>query len=159
MRVGRWGGAPVVAMAVLASLGLRACGELSGSASTQSHLILYSGQHPQTTDKLVSAFEKQTGITVSVRSDDEDVLADQIVTEGNRSPADLFYTENSPPLEHLQDKGLLSAVRQQHAGCHPGPVQLPAGRLGRRVRPGQRARLQPPPDQPEPAAHLGHAAR
>ena len=127
MRVSRWGGAPLVAMAVLASLGLSACGELSGSASTQSHLILYSGQHPQTTDKLVSAFEKQTGITVSVRSDDEDVLADQIVTEGKRSPADLFYTENSPPLEHLQDKGLLSAVRRSTLAAVPARYSSPQG--------------------------------
>jgi len=127
VRVSRWGGAPLVAMAVLASLGLSACGELSGSASTQSHLILYSGQHPQTTDKLVSAFEKQTGITVSVRSDDEDVLADQIVTEGKRSPADLFYTENSPPLEHLQDKGLLSAVRRSTLAAVPARYSSPQG--------------------------------
>ena len=45
-----------------------------------------------------------------VRSDDEDVLADQIATEGAHSPADLFYTENSPPLMSLQEKGLLSPV-------------------------------------------------
>ena len=71
------------------------------------------------------------------------MLADQIVTEGSRSPADVFYTENSPPLEYLQGKGLLATVRQRHAGGHPGPVQLAAGRLGGRVGPGQRAHLQP----------------
>ena len=48
---------------------------------------------------------------------------------------------------------------QQHAGRHPVEVQLPAGRLGGRVRPGQRAHLQPQPDQQEPAAHVGDAAR
>ena len=39
--------------------------------------------------------------TVSVRSDDEGVLASQIVQEGSHSPADVFFTENSPPLEAL----------------------------------------------------------
>ena len=105
--------AAVLAVAALAAAAMTGCSALSGSASSsdQQSITLYSGQHPQTTQKLVAAFEKQTGIKVSVRSDDEDVLAQQIVTEGSRSPADAFFTENSPPLEFLQGKGLLSAVR------------------------------------------------
>jgi iron(III) transport system substrate-binding protein len=91
---------------------LTGCGS-SGSAgsdpSSQS-ITLYSGQHEQTVDGLVTAFEKQTGITVNVRSDDEDTLADLIAVQGAHSPADVFYTENSPPLEFLQEKGLLAPV-------------------------------------------------
>jgi iron(III) transport system substrate-binding protein len=64
----------------------------------------------QTTEALVTAFERESGISVSLRSADEDVLADQIVTEGQRSPADVFYTENSPPLQYLDSKGLLARV-------------------------------------------------
>jgi ABC-type Fe3+ transport system, periplasmic component len=67
----------------------------------------------------VKAFEDKTGITVNVRSDDEDALANQIATEGARSPADLFFTENTPPLELLQDKGLLSAVKPARSGWRP----------------------------------------
>jgi iron(III) transport system substrate-binding protein len=98
---------------VLATLGLAsgllaACGG-SSSASSQS-ITLYSGQHVQTTDSLVAGFEKATGITVNVRSDDEDTLADEIVTEGKRSPADVIYTENTPAVQYLADKGLLSKV-------------------------------------------------
>jgi iron(III) transport system substrate-binding protein len=73
-------------------------------------ITVYSGQHPQTTAALVNAFEKQTGISVSVRNDDEDVLANQIVAEGGRSPADVLFTENSPALEYLQTKGLLAKL-------------------------------------------------
>jgi iron(III) transport system ATP-binding protein len=43
---------------------------------------LYNGQHEQTTQALVSAFEKQTGIQVTVRNGDEDQLAEQIVNSG-----------------------------------------------------------------------------
>jgi iron(III) transport system substrate-binding protein len=102
---------------------------LSGSASAgdANSITLYSGQHPQTTQKLVAAFEKQTGINVSVRSDDEDVLAAQIVTEGHRSPADVFYTENTPPLEFLQGKGLLSAVRSSTLAATPARYNSPQG--------------------------------
>ena len=79
------------------------------SASGQS-ITLYNGQHEQTTDFLVAGFEKATGITVNVRNDDEDVLADEIVTEGSRSPADVIYTENTPAVQYLANKGLLAKV-------------------------------------------------
>jgi iron(III) transport system substrate-binding protein len=81
----------------------------AGSGSGQS-ITLYNGQHEQTTDALVAAFEKATGITMNVRSDDEDTLVDEIVTEGSHSPADVIYTENSPALEYLQGNGMLAPV-------------------------------------------------
>ncbi len=87
---------------------LSGCG--GGSAASVPSITLYNGQHVQTTEQLVVAFEKQTGIHVNIRSNDEDVFANQIVQEGARSPADVFYTENSPALEYLQERGLLAAV-------------------------------------------------
>src|ERR1700742_721755 len=82
----------------------------SGSSSSSNTLTLYSAQHEQTTNALVAAFTKQTGIKVRVKNDDEDVLTAQIEQEGSRSPADLFFTENSNWLEQLGEKGLLSPV-------------------------------------------------
>ena len=79
----------------------------SGDSKT---LTVYSGQHPETVAALVSAFEKKTGIHVVVRSDDEGVLASQIIQEGSRSPADVFLTENSPPLVALGERGLLARI-------------------------------------------------
>ena len=58
----------------------------------------------------MTAFERQTGIKVNVRNDDEDTLANLMAVQGSHSPADVFYTENSPPLVFLQEKGLLSKV-------------------------------------------------
>jgi len=122
--------ATVLAVAALAAAAMTGCSALSGSASSSSDpqsITLYSGQHPQTTQKLVAAFEKKTGIKVSVRSDDEDVLADQIVTEGKNSPADVFYTENSPPLEFLQTKGLLAPVHSSTLAATPSKYNSPQG--------------------------------
>ncbi len=76
----------------------------------------------------MAAFEQKTGITVQVRSDDEDVLADQIVTEGRHSPADVIYTENSPALEFLQSRGLLSAVDPATLTAVPARFNSPQGR-------------------------------
>jgi iron(III) transport system substrate-binding protein len=123
MRGTRW----LAAVAALAACcGLLAACSATGGTDAQA-IILYSGQHEQTTDALVAAFEKATGITVSTRFDDEDTLADQIVTEGSHSPADVFYTENSPPLESLQAKGLLAKVDPPTLSHTPARFNSPSG--------------------------------
>src|SRR5579859_6705519 len=108
--------APSAVTGLALAVALAGCSALGGtsSAATQSGvttLVMYSGQHEQTTDALVSAFEKQNpNIKITVRSNDEGTLAQQIQQEGSKSPADLFYAENSPALEVLQEKGLLAAA-------------------------------------------------
>ncbi len=47
---------------------LTACGSSGSGSSGSPALILYNGQHEQTANNLIAAFEKQTGITVKVRS-------------------------------------------------------------------------------------------
>jgi iron(III) transport system substrate-binding protein len=91
-----------------AAFALSAC----GASKDSSALTLYNGQHEQTTALLVHDFERQTGIKVQIRSADEATLANQIIQEGSNSPADVFYTENSPALEALGQKGLLAPVRE-----------------------------------------------
>ncbi len=112
-----------VAVLVLAAGVLAGCGS---SGSGQS-ITLYNGQHEQTTDALVAGFEKQTGIKVNVRNDDEDTLVDEIVTEGSNSPADVVYTENSPALEYLQGKGLLAPVEPATLAHTPSKYNSPQG--------------------------------
>jgi iron(III) transport system substrate-binding protein len=98
--------APVVAVIAVVVVVARVTGSSAGNAK----LTVYSGQHPQTVSALASAFSKATGIPVAIRSDDEGTLAAQIIQEGSKSPADVFVTENSPPLEALAERGLLSKV-------------------------------------------------
>ncbi len=98
-----------------------------GSANSGPSITLYNGQHEQTTDGLVSAFEQKTGITVNVRNDDEDTLANLIALQGSHSPADVIYTENSPALEFLQDKGLLSPVNPATLAHTPAQYNSPQG--------------------------------
>jgi iron(III) transport system substrate-binding protein len=90
--------------------GLAACGSASGASGSAGSITLYSGQHEQTTQSLVTAFEQQTGIHVNVRYNDEDSFADEIIAEKSHPVADVFYTENTPPLEQLQNQGLLAPV-------------------------------------------------
>jgi iron(III) transport system substrate-binding protein len=123
MRRARSRGLGLAAIVVLA-FGLTACSSTSGGQAT---ITLYNGQHEQTTDALVAAFTKATGINVAVRSDDEDTLADEIVTEGSRSPADVVYTENSPALEYLEAKGLLAPLDTSVLAHTPSRFNSPQG--------------------------------
>jgi iron(III) transport system substrate-binding protein len=98
---------PLILAPLLVCVGLlSACGSGKGGAE----LTIYNGQHEQTTALLASAFEKQTGIKVSVRSGDESTLGNQIAQEGSNSPADVFYAENTAVLEALREKRLLAPV-------------------------------------------------
>ncbi|EST18824.1 extracellular solute-binding protein [Streptomyces roseochromogenus] len=83
--------------------------EPAGSLRGQT-ITVYSGQHEQTVSALVKDFQARTGIKANVRSGDEAELANQILTEGPASPADVFFAENPPALTTLENKGLLAKV-------------------------------------------------
>jgi iron(III) transport system substrate-binding protein len=111
-------------LGVVAAGGLLcACGGGKGADA----LVIYNGQHPQTTEALASAFQSQTGISVAVRDGDEDVFANQLVAEGAHSPADLFIAENSPALQYLSKKGLLAKDRVSTIDRTPQADRAPAG--------------------------------
>ncbi|MGH2874507.1 MAG: extracellular solute-binding protein [Solirubrobacteraceae bacterium] len=117
-----------VAALTLTALALAGCGSSApAGAASKGTLVLYNGQHEQTTDSLVAGFEKATGIDVEVRNDDEDTLADELVTEGPRSPADLIYTENTPVLEYLQERGMLAPVDPSTLAHTPARYNSPQG--------------------------------
>ena len=124
MRISGPGRLAALLCVVLVGGTMAACGSSAGASAT---LTLYNGQHEQTTNQLVAAFEKQTGITVKVRNDDEDVLANQILQEGSASPADLIYTENSPALEKLQERGVLAPVDRSTLNAVPSKYNSPRG--------------------------------
>ncbi|HWC86816.1 MAG TPA: extracellular solute-binding protein [Solirubrobacteraceae bacterium] len=98
-----------------------------GGSSSSKSLTLYNGQHEQTTAALVARFEKLTGISVNIRSNDEDALASQIAAEGPGSPADAIYAENSPPLDYLQRHGLLVPVAPATLARTPRRYDSPQG--------------------------------
>jgi len=114
---------PLLAALAIAILVAAGCSAKASTGSGET-IILYSAQHEQTTSALLAAFTAQTGITVTARHGGEDVLTAQIEQEGAKSPADVFYTENSPWLEQLDRKQLLakldSATLQQVPAADSG---------------------------------------
>lgn len=83
----------------------------SGPAFAQSApLTVYSAQHPQVDAMLAAEFTKETGIKVLLHEGEGPDIANQLIQEGADSPADVFFTENSPELNLLDEKGLLAPV-------------------------------------------------
>lgn len=127
----RFRSAAALSVAALACTLVAACGSSAAqspsSPDSADSITLYNGQHEQTTNALVAAFEKSTGIHVNVRNDDEDVLANQIALQGASSPADVMITENSPPLEFLQEMGLLAPVPAGTLAETPAKYSSPQG--------------------------------
>lgn len=99
-----------LAALLLAFVSLAVVVGCASAGSDPRSIVLYNGQHPQLTDALVAAFEKQTGISVEVRNNDGVVLADQLLQEGHFSPADVYLTENSPELVALDQHRLLAKL-------------------------------------------------
>jgi iron(III) transport system substrate-binding protein len=121
-----WRAARALAAVACAGLLVVAVSGCGGSPSNRT-ITLYNGQHPQTTGLLVADFERRTGIKVLVRTGDEAELANQIIQEGSHSPADVFYTENSPALTALAERGLLAPVDSSTLAVPPKQDNSPVG--------------------------------
>jgi iron(III) transport system substrate-binding protein len=116
----RWPAVTLVAL--LAASLLTAC-----NGGDSNSITLYNGQHPQLTQAIVSAFEKQTGINVRVKTDDGIILADEILQEGSNSPADVYLTENSPELMMLTQHHLLAQLPPSITDQIPATYNSPTG--------------------------------
>jgi iron(III) transport system substrate-binding protein len=104
-----------------------ACLVMASTAAFPASLTLYSAQHEQTVDLLTKTFTKETGIEVKIHNGEAPELASQIMKEGASSPADVFFTENSPELELLSEKGLLAKVAPATLASVPAQDSSPAG--------------------------------
>jgi iron(III) transport system substrate-binding protein len=90
-------------------------------------ITLYSAQHEQMVDQLTKMFTQETGIAVRVHSGEAPEIANQIAQEGPRSPADVYFTENSPELVLLDEKGLLAPVDPATLAAVPAKYSAPDG--------------------------------
>ncbi len=91
-------------------LGLAALAPLPSPAASPAPLTIYAAQHHQLVDMVARRFTQETGIPVRSRFGEAPELASQIAREGARSPADVYFTENSPELTLLDEKSLLAPV-------------------------------------------------
>ena len=102
-----------VATAVLTAPLLTACGDDGPS------ITVYNAQHEELIAEIAPLFEEKTGIEVKLRSGKDLELANQIVQEGDASPADVFLTENSPAMTLVDNAGLFTKVDQDSLDLIP----------------------------------------
>ena len=107
-RPGRATATAVVALTLAGALA--GCG--SDDASAAETLTVYSAQHESLVRTMLEDFTAETGIELEFRDANDAELANQIVQEGEASPADDFLTENSPSIDILDREGLLAPLDQ-----------------------------------------------
>ena len=97
--------AALAALVVTAPL-LSACSGEDGPSIT-----VYNAQHEELLEEVAPLFEEETGIEVKLRNGNDLELANQLVQEGDASPADVFLTENSPAMSLVDQAGLFAPRR------------------------------------------------
>ena len=107
--------ATALAALALAASTLSGCGVFGGP-----DLVIYNAQHEQLLDELVPLFEEESGLDVELRHGKDLEMANQIVEEGEDSPADVFLTENSPAMSIVDQTELYEGAR---AGVPPEVFQ------------------------------------
>lgn len=114
---------PVINIGLL-SLGLSVgCGGSSPEA-----LTIYCGRGESLVAPLVAAFTAETGIPVEVRYGGTADLAAQILEEGDRSPADIYYGQDAGALGQLAGEGRLLPLAPHILERVPERFRDPGGR-------------------------------
>ena len=111
MKVQRLAVAAAVTLSLLATAcGSGASGSVGADADDPEALVVYNAQHESMTSIWAEAFTADTGIKVVLRHGKDFELANQIKQEGERSPAEVFLTENSPAMSLVEQAGLFAPV-------------------------------------------------
>ncbi|WP_017906435.1 iron ABC transporter substrate-binding protein [Pseudomonas asplenii] len=73
-------------------------------------IVVYNAQHESLTKAWAEGFTRETGIKVTLRNGDDTEMGNQLVQEGDKSPADVFLTENSPAMVLVDNAKLFAPV-------------------------------------------------
>src|SRR5688572_23078520 len=96
---------PAIAGVLLLGLVTAGC-----SGDDEPKLVVYNAQHEPLLEELAPAFTKATGIEVELRNGKDLEMSNQLVQEGDASPADVFLTENSPAMSQVEAAGLFEEL-------------------------------------------------
>ncbi len=109
----------LAATLVLSACGSDATDDSAKDGNDKGTLTLYNAQHEDLMKLMADGFTKQTGIKVEMRNGDDFEMANQIVQEGDKSPADVFVTENSPAMTLVSSNGDFATVDGKALGNIP----------------------------------------
>lgn len=123
----------VIPIAVL-FLALAACAaDPSASAPAGSEnaeggtVTVYSGRSEELVGPLLTDFTEATGIEVEARYGDTAEMANLILTEGENSPADVFFAQDAGALGAVGEQGLLTPLPEEILGAVDERFRSPSG--------------------------------
>jgi iron(III) transport system substrate-binding protein len=101
-----------LATAAVVVLGLAACSDdgASEAAADDKKITVYSGRSESLVKPLLEKFTEQTGIAVEARYAGTAAMATQLLEEGDRSPADVFFAQDAGALGAVAKKGLFAEL-------------------------------------------------
>jgi iron(III) transport system substrate-binding protein len=102
-------------------------GAATAPAQTTS-LTIYSGRDAAFVQPIMDRFSKETGITLNVRYASSAALATALVEEGQRSPADVYWSQEPGTLGLVAARGLLARLPQAVVGKVPARFSTPSRR-------------------------------
>ncbi|MEU5161930.1 iron ABC transporter substrate-binding protein [Streptomyces sp. NPDC020875] len=83
------------------------------TAQKADELVIYSGRNEKLIGPIIEKLEKATGTKVQVRYGDSAELAAQILEEGKRTKAGLFFSQDAGALGALSGAGLLAKLPEK----------------------------------------------
>ncbi len=97
------------------------------SAEEEPDLVVYSGRSESLVGGILADFEQSSGLTVQVRYGDSAEMAAQLLEEGDRTPADVFFSQDAGALGALDDAGLLAGLSAETLASVPATYQAADG--------------------------------
>ncbi|NLG20848.1 MAG: iron ABC transporter substrate-binding protein [Actinomycetales bacterium] len=82
-------------------------GAETGESADEGPLVIYSGRSEDLVDPLIEAFEESSGIETEVRYAGSAEQAQLLLTEGDNSPAHIFFSQEVGALGLVGDAGML----------------------------------------------------